>query len=106
MIVVTTTNPARRVANILVMMTTTIKPHQYTDPDKLPLRTPDGKVRKPYETKEQYQASLFPPKYDQVMLAGPIPDGLQLTQATLPQDPQDTVTWSFPEVFRPTVCYT
>lgn len=68
------------------------KPHQYTDPNKLPFRTPDGKVRKPFETKEQYQASLFPPKYNKVMLAGSIPDGLQLAQATLPliPAPQDT----------------
>ncbi|MCH8619961.1 transglutaminase-like domain-containing protein [Undibacterium sp. TS12] len=68
------------------------KPHQYTDPNKLPFGSPSNKVRKPNESKAQYQASLFPPKYDKVMLAGKIPDGLQLAQATLPAIPtaQDT----------------
>ncbi|MFZ6769363.1 transglutaminase domain-containing protein [Undibacterium sp. Di26W] len=68
------------------------KPHQYTDPNKLPFGSPSNKVRKPNETKAQYQASLFPPKYDKVMLAGQIPDGLKLAQATLPDIPvaQDT----------------
>jgi len=68
------------------------KPHQYTDPNKLPFGSPSNKVRKPNESKAQYQASLFPPKYDKVMLAGKIPDGLQLAQATLPVIPtaQDT----------------
>ncbi|MFZ6755982.1 transglutaminase domain-containing protein [Undibacterium sp. Ji50W] len=68
------------------------KPHQYTDPNKLPFGSPSNKVRKPNESKAQYQASLFPPKYDKVMLAGKIPDGLQLAQATLPGVPtaQDT----------------
>lgn len=63
------------------------KPHQYTDPNKLPFRTPDGKVRKPFETKEEYQASLFPPKYEKVMLASLSLDGVKLAQATLPQTP-------------------
>ncbi len=63
------------------------KPHQYTDPNKLPFGSPNSKVRKPNESKAQYQASLFPPKYDKVMLAGKIPDGLQLTQATLSDVP-------------------
>ncbi|MBC3920141.1 transglutaminase domain-containing protein [Undibacterium sp. CY18W] len=68
------------------------KPHQYTDPNKLPFGSSSNKVRKPNETKAQYQASLFPPKYDKVMLAGQIPDGLKLAQATLPDIPvaQDT----------------
>ncbi|MCH8618028.1 transglutaminase-like domain-containing protein [Undibacterium sp. TS12] len=68
------------------------KPHQYTDPNKLPFGSPSNKVRKPNESKAQYQASLFPPKYDKVMLAGKMPDGLQLAQATLPALPtaQDT----------------
>jgi transglutaminase-like putative cysteine protease len=63
------------------------KPYQYTDPNKLPLGTNSGKVRDPHLTKEQYQTSLFPPKYNKVMLAGTIPDGLKLAQATLPQTP-------------------
>ncbi|MCH8619957.1 transglutaminase-like domain-containing protein [Undibacterium sp. TS12] len=63
------------------------KPHQYTDPNKLPFGSPSNKARKPNESKAQYQASLFPPKYDKVMLAGQIPDGLKLAQATLPDVP-------------------
>ena len=63
------------------------KSHQYTDPNKLPFGTGSGKVREPYTTKEQYQASLFPPKYEKIMLAGAIPDGLKLAQATLPPLP-------------------
>lgn len=68
------------------------KPHQYTDPNKLPFRTHDGKVRKPFETREEYQASLFPPKYEKLMLASTSLDGVKLVQATLPQTPapQDT----------------
>ncbi|MFZ6723599.1 transglutaminase-like domain-containing protein [Undibacterium sp. Ji49W] len=68
------------------------KPHQYTDPNKLPFGSPSNKVRKPNESKAQYQATLFPPKYEKILLAGPIPDGLKLTQATLPTIPtaQDT----------------
>lgn len=68
------------------------KPHQFTDPNKLPFGSPSNKVRKPNESKAQYQASLFPPKYEKIMLAGPIPDGLKLAQATLPVIPtaQDT----------------
>ncbi|MBR7784299.1 hypothetical protein, partial [Undibacterium luofuense] len=54
--------------------------------------SPSNKVRKPNETKAEYQASLFPPKYDKIMLAGAIPDGLKLAQASLPVLPvaQDT----------------
>ncbi|MBR7780265.1 hypothetical protein [Undibacterium rugosum] len=68
------------------------KPHQFTDPNKLPFGSPSNKVRKPNETKAEYQASLFPPKYDKIMLAGAIPDGLKLAQASLPVLPvaQDT----------------
>lgn len=63
------------------------KPHQYTDPNKLPFVVPSGKVREPYTSKEQYQASLFPPKYEKVMLASLSMDGIQLAQAALPQTP-------------------
>jgi hypothetical protein len=63
------------------------KRHQYTDPNKLPFRTPDGKARKPYETKADYQANLFPPKYEKVQLASLSLNGVQLAQATLPQVP-------------------
>lgn len=63
------------------------KLHQYTDPNKLPFGTNSGKVRAPNTTKEQYQASLFPPKYKKVLLAGPIPDGLNMSQVTLPSTP-------------------
>jgi hypothetical protein len=61
------------------------KQHQYIDPNKLPFSTPNSKVRAPNVSKAQYQASLFPQKYEKVMLAGPIPDGLQLAQAILPE---------------------
>ncbi|MET3130592.1 hypothetical protein AAKU55_000849 [Oxalobacteraceae bacterium GrIS 1.11] len=63
------------------------KPHQYTDPNKLPFGLSSGKVRAPNVSKEQYQASLFPPAYDKILLAGPIPDGLQFTQTALPATP-------------------
>jgi hypothetical protein len=63
------------------------KAHQYTDPNKLPFGTPKGQVRKPYETKESYQAKLFPPKYEKVQLASLSMDGVQLAQATLPTTP-------------------
>lgn len=63
------------------------KRHQYGNPNKLPFGTNSGKVREPYTTASQFQVSLFPPKYKKVMLAGAIPDGLQLAQATLPQIP-------------------
>lgn len=63
------------------------KPHQYGDPTKLPFKIADAKVRAPYTTKSEYQVSLFPPRYKKVMLAGAIPDGLQLAQATLPEVP-------------------
>lgn len=63
------------------------KPHQYADPNKLPFGTPGGKVRAPFETKAQYQASLFLPKYEKVMLASLSLDGVQLAQATLPEVP-------------------
>ncbi len=68
------------------------RPYQNTDPNKLPFGNPSNKVRKPIESKAQYQASLFPPSYNKIMLAGPIPDGLVLAQATLPDVPtaQDT----------------
>jgi transglutaminase-like putative cysteine protease len=59
------------------------QPHQYTNPKKLPFGMRDSAVRAPHTTMEQYQASLFPPKYDDVMLAGTVPDGLQFTPTVL-----------------------
>ncbi|ATQ78143.1 hypothetical protein CR152_29245 [Massilia violaceinigra] len=63
------------------------KPHQYTDPNKLPFGMADAKTRAPITSKEQYQASLFPPKHNAILLAGPIPDGIQFTQTVLPKTP-------------------
>ena len=63
------------------------KAHQFTDPNKLPFRAASDKVRAPYTSKEQYQASLFPIQYKKVMLASLSLDGVQLAQATLPPVP-------------------
>lgn len=63
------------------------KAHQYTDPNRLPFRTSDGNVRKPYETKDEYQASLFPPKYGKVLLASTSLDGVKLVPMALPSTP-------------------
>jgi hypothetical protein len=62
-------------------------PHQYTDPNKLPFGMPSGKVRAPNVSKAQYQASLFPAKYENVMLASLSLDGVKLAQVTLPEVP-------------------
>jgi len=63
------------------------KPHQYTDPNKLPSRLNGKKIRAPYTTKAQYQANLFPPTYEKLMLASLSLDGIKLVQATLPNVP-------------------
>jgi hypothetical protein len=68
------------------------KPHQYTDPNKLPFGSPSNKVRKPHDTKEQFQASLFQAKKDKGMPTSAIPDSLSLAPAASPALPaaQDT----------------
>ncbi|MDQ1830489.1 transglutaminase-like domain-containing protein [Massilia scottii] len=63
------------------------QPHQYTNPKKLPFGMPGNTVRAPHTTTEQFQASLFPPKHDDVMLAGAIPANLQFVQTVLPALP-------------------
>lgn len=68
------------------------KPHQFTDPNRLAFRLSDRGVRPPFQSKSQFQAGLFPPKYEKVLLAGAVPDGLTLAQVALPNapTPQDT----------------
>ncbi|MBC3873738.1 transglutaminase-like domain-containing protein [Undibacterium flavidum] len=68
------------------------KPHQYTDPNKLPFGSPSNKVRKPHDTKEQFQAGLFQAKKDKGMPTSAIPNSLTLAQAAPPALPaaQDT----------------
>ncbi|MDP1682855.1 MAG: transglutaminase-like domain-containing protein [Burkholderiales bacterium] len=61
------------------------KAHTPTDPNKLPWRTPDGKVRKPFETEKEFKTSLF--KQERTHLAGPIPWGLTLPATNLPATP-------------------
>lgn len=68
------------------------KPHQYTDPNKLPFGSPSNKVRKPNESKAQYQANLFKPKTEKLMLAGPPVNAQGSAHSSLPAIPsaQDT----------------
>ncbi|MFZ6640834.1 transglutaminase-like domain-containing protein [Undibacterium sp. TC4M20W] len=68
------------------------KPHQYTDPNKLPFGSPSNKVRKPNESKAQYQANLFKPKSEKLLLAGPPVNAQGSAQSSLPTIPtaQDT----------------
>ncbi|MFZ6736070.1 transglutaminase-like domain-containing protein [Undibacterium sp. Ji42W] len=68
------------------------KPHQYTDPNKLPFGSPSNKVRKPNESKAQYQANLFEPKSEKLILAGPPVNAQGSAQSFLPAIPtaQDT----------------
>lgn len=61
--------------------------HQQTDPYHLPFRAPDAKTREPYTSNEEFQASLFQPKYQSMLLASLGTDGIKLTQATLPAVP-------------------
>ncbi len=57
------------------------------DPNKLPFSTPDGKVRPPIETEQQFHTRLFKTSPLSRMLAGPIPNGFTLPATTLPITP-------------------
>lgn len=63
------------------------KTHQYGNPNKLPFGISAGKVRAPHASKEDYQASLFPPKFEALVLAGAVPDGVTFAAAALPAVP-------------------
>ena len=63
------------------------KTHTPTDPNNLPFRTPDGKVRAPKQTEREFKTSLFKPA--PIHLAGPIPDGFALP-ASNPYPPAPT----------------
>lgn len=52
------------------------------DPNNLPFRIPDGKVRKPKETKKEFQSSFFEPQPIQVAAADLLP-GLLVGAATV-----------------------
>jgi transglutaminase-like putative cysteine protease len=63
------------------------KPYQYTDPNNFPFRKPDGKVRAPFISKAQYQAGMFPVKYENAMVASLSLNNIQLAQAVMPRTP-------------------
>ncbi|MDP2830235.1 MAG: transglutaminase domain-containing protein, partial [Sulfuricellaceae bacterium] len=56
------------------------KPHVKTDPNKLPFRTPDSKVRAPAETARDLRAKLG---LNPIRVAGPLPQGTNLFAAAL-----------------------
>ncbi|WP_395399656.1 transglutaminase family protein [Pseudoduganella sp. UC29_106] len=62
--------------------------HQFTNPDKLPFGAPDSKVRAPYVSPSEFQASLFQPRFKDVQLAGAIPQGLSLSAAAPAATPE------------------
>ncbi len=62
------------------------KPHNKTNPNKLPFGTPTSKVRAPIETAQGFKTSLF--RQEPVRLAGAIPNGFTMpATATLPALP-------------------
>ena len=63
------------------------KSHQYTDPTRLPFGRSEAAVRAPLQSAEQFQARLFPPSYQPIMLAGAVPAGTEFTLATLAPTP-------------------
>jgi transglutaminase-like putative cysteine protease len=74
------------------------KPHTFTDPSRLPFTAPVGKVRAPYASRADYQASLFRPAYEKVMLASLTMNGIQLKQVVLPATPTPDDTAATGEV--------
>lgn len=61
--------------------------HRYTDPAVLPFRTAEAKTREPFTTEEQFQAGVFPARFQPVQLASLGMAGIQLSAAALPALP-------------------